>query len=204
MNDSHFPNRLAERACRPARPVMFGNRRAQRGISMVELSIVLVIIAVILSAVYYGFSQNQRRAEVDENVNMITQVVGNLQGKFGKTNTYGAVTTAVAVQSNAVPDILRVVGTNTAQNSYGGAITVAPTAAGTCPGTNDCVTVVWSDVPRAQCADLVIATSRVARQISVGAEVVKALDAALGVADTATQCDAAAAADLTFVVGRGA
>jgi prepilin-type N-terminal cleavage/methylation domain-containing protein len=180
-------------------------KRSQRGMSMVELSLVLIVLAVVLAAVYYGFAQNQRRVEIDENVQAITEIVGNLQGNFGKTNTYGQVTTAVAVQSQTIPGVLRVPTTNTALNSYGGLIAVAGL---NCPGiagdVNGCVQIDWPGVPRAQCVELAIGASNGTRRVSVGATVVKPMDLPLVVADLATQCDANVTSNLTFIIGRGA
>ena len=180
-----------------------GVRRLQRGMSMIELSLVLIVLAIVLAGVYWGFSQNQRRVEIDENVQAITEIVGNLQGKFGKTNTYSQITTEVAVRSQVIPGILRVGTTIAAQNSYGGAIEVNPAK---CMSDNDCVTLKWEKVPNAQCSELIIGASRGARMVEVGSEKVKPMDLPLKLELLAQKCDDAAATfkDLVFTIGRGA
>lgn len=179
-----------------------GVGRLQRGMSMIELSLVLIVLAIVLASVYWGFSQNQRRVEIAENVQVITEIVGNLQGKFGKTNTYSDITTPVAVKSEVIPGILKV-SANAAQNSYGGDIEIDPAK---CVSTTafDCATLKWPKVPKAQCAELVIGASRGARRVTVGGTPVKPLDQALIVSTLAEKCDDADASDIVFTIGRGA
>jgi prepilin-type N-terminal cleavage/methylation domain-containing protein len=173
--------------------------RKQRGMSMLELSVVLVVVALIGAAVYAGLQSNSRRVELQDNQNLVTEISAELQKKFGKTNTYGAVTTALAVQSRAIPDQLRIPGTTTAQNSYGGAITVTPV---TLTQVNDAALVTWNNVPQAQCMDLVIGTERGARRVQVAGAVVKPTDGALAVATLAAQCESAGTVAVAYSVGR--
>jgi prepilin-type N-terminal cleavage/methylation domain-containing protein len=175
-------------------------RRRQRGLTMVELSVVLVIAALLIAAVFTALRSNQRRVELRDNQAMITQIVADLQGKFGRTGQYANTTLALAVQSRSIPEELRIAGTNTAQNGYGGLIALAPA---TCTVANDCLDLTWAQVPQAQCMDLVIGTQNVARRISVNAVVVKALDGALDLGALATNCEAAGVVPVLYAVGRG-
>jgi hypothetical protein len=176
-------------------------RMAQRGLSMLEISLVLIVIAIILVAVYIGFQQNQRRAEINENVANITQVISTAQARFGKTGGYAGLSTAIAVQTRLIPDNLRIAGGNTAQNSYGGLLAVAPV---TCVTANDCLTLTWTRTPSSQCAEIVMAVVNSVRRVNVGAVDIKPLDGALVVATLAAQCDLTANVDLVFTIGRGA
>lgn len=176
-------------------------RMAQRGLSMLEISLVLIVIAIILVAVYIGFQQNQRRAEINENVSNITQIISTAQARFGKTGGYTGLTTAIAVQTRLIPDNLRIVGGNTAQNSYGGLLAVTPV---TCVTAGDCLELQWTRTPSSQCAEIVMAVVNSVRRVNVGANNIKPLDGVLGVAALGTQCDSAANIDLVFTIGRGA
>jgi prepilin-type N-terminal cleavage/methylation domain-containing protein len=175
-------------------------RRRQRGLTMVELSVVLVIAALLIAAVFTALNANQRRVELRDNQALITQIASELQGKFGRTGQYANTTLALAVQSRAIPEELRVAGTNTAQNGYGGLIALA---AQTCTVANDCLDLTWPQVPQAQCMDLVIGTQNVARRISVNGVVVKALDGALNLGTLATNCEAAGIVPVLYSIGRG-
>lgn len=173
-------------------------RRMQKGYSMVELTVVLVVISLIGAAVFFGLQSNTRRIEVGDNGSQVLEIMAELKKKFGRSNQYGAMTTALAVQSRAIPEQLRVTAT-TAQNSYGGVITVAPA---TCVTANDCATITWPGVPQAQCMDFVIGTQSGARTLSVGGTAVKPLDLALNMATLATQCEAAATSPVVFTISR--
>jgi prepilin-type N-terminal cleavage/methylation domain-containing protein len=176
------------------------SRRHVRGLTMVELSVVLVIGALLLAAVFIGFRANQARSEVRLNTSLVTEIAAELQAKFGRTGQYANTTVALAVQSRAIPEELRVAGTNTAQNGYGGLIALA---AQTCTVANDCLDLTWPQVPQSQCMDLVIATQSVARRITVNGVAVKALDGVLNLATLATNCEAVGAPAVVFSVGRG-
>lgn len=175
-----------------------GSKR-QRGMSLIEITIVMIVAALVATAAVFGFQNLQRRNEVQDNVTQIVEIGAELQRKFGVNNQYGAVTTAVGVRSRTIPPQLRVGTTDTATNSYGGLITLA---AGTITVTNDVVQLAWNNVPQSQCVDLVIATSNVARRISVAGTVVKADGAPLNAATLIAQCESALRVVLLYEIGR--
>lgn len=175
-------------------------RRLKRGVTMLELSIVLVIAGVIAGAVFLAFQSNARRVSVSDNVSQITTTAAELKKKFGLTNNYGNLTTALAVQSRAIPDELRIPGTNTAQNSYGGAITAVPA---TLTSANDAAQLGWNNVKQTECIDVVIGVQDVARRIEVPAgTAVKPTDGQLNLATLATQCELAANTGIELFIGR--
>lgn len=173
-------------------------RGAQRGVTMIELTVVLVIAGLLAAAVFLGFQANSRRTAVANNTAQVTETAAELKKKFGITNQYGALTTALAVQSRVIPESLRLTPT-TAQNSYGGLITVAPV---TLVSANDAALLTWPTVPQNQCMDLVIAVSDVARRITVNGVVVKPTDQALNIGTLATNCELIATPTVLFAVGR--
>lgn len=193
------------------------NRKKQAGITLVEVSIGLIIAAVLAAAAYLAFENNNRRNEVKSNVNTLTELGAELKTKFGRTNRYGDVTTAVAIQSATIPPELRDPGAVTAANIYGGAITVLPTQVQT---ADDAIQVVWDNVPSEQCSDIVVGVEPAVREVFVNAPgtggvarggAVSAIKdesgpvVELDVAALTTACEAQAAAgqvEITFVYGR--
>jgi len=172
----------------------------QRGLTMVELSVVLVIAALLIAAVFTALRANQRRVEVRDNQALITQIASDLQGKFGRTGQYANTNLALAIQSRAIPEELRIGTGTTAQNGYGGLLALAPV---NCTVANDCIDLTWAQVPQTQCMDLVIGTQNVARRISVNAVVVKPLDGQLNLGTLATNCEAAGIVPIVYSIGRG-
>lgn len=173
-------------------------RSAQRGVTMIELSVVLVVAALLSAAVFFGLQANQRRVELSDNTAAVTEIAAEIKKKFGRSNQYGTMTTALAVQSRAIPEQLRVTAT-TAQNSYGGVIAIAPVL---CATANDCASISWPSVPQAQCMDLVIGTQAGARTVLVGGTAVKPVDGQLNIATLATQCELADTTLIEWRVGR--
>lgn len=181
-----------------------GFRAPKKGFDMIQLGLVLTIGAILLGAAFLLFERRTRATEIAENTTNLTEVASQLQARYGKAGRYPQLTTEVAVKSGIVPAGLRT-GADTARNSYGGDITVAPTAAADCGGSNNgCVTLTWSAVPNNQCNDLVSGSEAAARAITVGGVAVKALNGALDAALVADSCDnnAAATKDLVFIIGR--
>lgn len=176
-------------------------RASQRGISMVELSVVLVVVALISAAVFFGLQANARRIEVQDNTSQITEIAAGLKKNFGRNNQYGILTTALSVQSRVIPEQLRVTPL-TAQNSYGGLITTLVSAPAICTLAGACADLTWPSVPQNQCIDLVIGTSNVARVVTVGAAVVKPLDGQLNIANLAAACEAAVNVPVIYALGR--
>jgi Tfp pilus assembly protein PilE len=181
------------------RSLVKATRHKQRGVSVMSVLLGLVIAAGVTAVVYDQFSDSQRKARIEAATAEISSIIAEAQKIYGATNTYGSVTTAIAVQSGVIPARLRVAGTNTAQNKYNGAITVAPATLST---TNDSLVLTYSNVPQADCMDVAMQADRMIRRLVIGANTPKATDAAMNVATLGTSCDAAATANLALAFGR--
>ena len=132
-------------------------RRAQAGITLIEVSIGLIIAAIIAAAAFIAFQNNSRRQEVRENVSAITEISSEARNKFVKTGRATELTDANALLANLFEPI------GGQLNSYGGAVTftAAPTAA-------DRATLTWTAVEEDQCPDLATALFENFAEITVG------------------------------------
>lgn len=175
-------------------------RSKQRGISMLEIGVGLIIMAGLAYVVFNAFENNSRRSEIQNNTNYITTIAADLKKKFGINNQYGSVTTNVLVRSRTIPQELHNTAVaGTALNTYGGNITAAVS---TLTVANDSVTLTWATVPSRQCFDLVVGTQGVARRVQVAGTDVKPTDGALNLATLTTQCESADTVDIAYFVGR--
>lgn len=185
----------------------FHQAKAQKGITLIEVSIGLLIAAVVAAAAFVAFQSNSRRQEVQENVAEVSVQIGEAQQKYGRTVNYDGVTTALAIDSGTLEEL----------NSYGGlvcltgadnfsatdglptalsGITACPTTdSATAPANTNVVVLQWLDVPEDQCIDLVTATLDGSRDVYVGTTAIR--DA--GVNDVAAMQTACTAANLTTV-----
>ena len=174
----------------------------QRGWAMLETTIAFVIIAIVVGSIYVMFENSKRKADVDSNVEAITQISSEVQAKYGRLNRYAAVTTAVLVADETIPKQLRDGAGTTASNIYGGSISAAPATLTT---ANDAVALTWPNAPKGHCVDTVTRVAGVARRIAVDGTVVKPLDGELDLAALSTQCDGATApVTYVFDIGRNA
>lgn len=174
-------------------------KSSQRGVGVISVLLGLVIAAGVVAVVYDQFTDSQRKSRIEAAQSEIATMITEAQKIYGSTNTYGSVTTAIAVQGTVVPERLRVAGTNTAQNKYNGAITFAPATITT---ANDSLSLGYAKVSRADCQDVVLSVDRLARRIVVGAATPKANDAPINMGTLASACDAAPTNDLQITFGR--
>lgn len=174
----------------------------QRGITLIEVSIGLIIAAIVAAAAYIAFSQNARRQQAQENATVVTNMMAELKAKFGSSGGYADFTTTpatgttLAINSLVIPKelVTSVAGVTTAKNSYGGVITVAADAT-----AGDNAVITYPAVPKEQCVDLVIAAGKGARDISVNTIAVMT-GGVLTVGTASTECAKVTTSSLVFTV----
>ena len=174
-------------------------RKGQLGLSILGALLALVIGALLTIPVINAFLDSQRKTRVENNLQDMRTIIADAQRNFGTANQFGAMTTAAAVQSSVIPQRLRVTGTNSANNSYNGAIGMN---GGSITVTNDTGTMVWNNVPKDDCSDLVFGIEQLTRGVVVGGAIVKPNDGLLNAAALAGACDAAAVSAIQMNFGR--
>lgn len=179
-----------------------GSRRAsrQRGASIISVLLGLVITAAVVAVIYNQYTDSQRKARVEAAQAEIASMIAAAQKLYGNVNQYGAVTTAIAVQSGVIPARLRVGTTSTAQNLYNGPITFAPATITT---ASDSLTLGYGAVRKEDCQDLVLGSAGLVRSATVGTTSVKPADQPVVLATLGTACDAAASSAINLTFGRG-
>lgn len=132
-------------------------RRKQSGITLIEVSIGLIIAAIVAAAAFIAFQNNQRRNEVQDNIKQLTEIITETKQKVGITTGYTGFTETNAIQLA----ILEAGGVDAdgatvpAKNSYSGAGDITMTGA----ADGETVTLTWPDVPSDQCADIALSVS---------------------------------------------
>lgn len=197
MNVFSFSRKFDRGIKRAAQKVV--RRSGEKGFLSLELGLVLLVVAGAIVAGVLTYRDNLRKTSINNNTQQISSVAANLRAKYGQSNMYGSVTTALAVRSQSIPEFLRDGSAATASNTFGGAITVAPV---TLVGANDSVQLVWPNVPANQCSDLVTNVQREMRQINVGTTTVKPNNGEIDLSALETACEASAATTLNFWIGR--
>lgn len=177
----------------------FIRSNSQRGFTLGEFALVLGIAIFILSFALPKFTEMRRGTSVKEASEAVTTILANLRSHFGVNNLYGQISTANAIASGAIPEHMVITGTSTAQNQWGGLVTVAPL---TLTATNDASGLTLTQVPSNQCYALVIGSHEGTRRVQVAGTAVKPTDAALNLTTLRTQCASAASVSIEWAVGK--
>lgn len=172
------------------------NKSKQRGVTLIEFGIVMLLLAIVLGLAAVGLTARKHRISVNDNTSAIIDTAEAIKAKYGSVNRYGTISTANAVTSGLIPNEYQDgAGATTATNKFGGAITVLP-------GANGTAVLTWPAVPREECSNIVTGVESRFRQVQVGGVDVKALDQAIVDNTLEAQCTAATASTLTLFVGR--
>ncbi len=174
----------------------------QRGDFLLTLVIAVIVVAVITAGAYAVYANLITKNEAKTTSDQVSTIAASLRANFGVNNQYGQVNTAISVQSATIPGDLRIVGTNTAANLYGGTITTVPTLLSGPAGSFDAVTLTFTNVPQNQCSNIVLASQGAGRRITVAATVVKPIDGTVNIATLTGACDVAAPVSIAWDVGR--
>ena len=150
------------------------SKKVQKGITLVEVSVGLLIAAIVAAAAFVAFQDNSRRQEVRENVAEITVQITEAKQKFGRTVAFDNLNTGLALQSGTI-DQFNSYGGNVCMNGALGGTAIDGTfdacAAGTAVGgPNDVAVLQWRNVPEEQCLDLVTSTLEGSREMYAGLE----------------------------------
>jgi prepilin-type N-terminal cleavage/methylation domain-containing protein len=175
----------------PRRPL---KHLRQKGVTMVELSLVLIIAGLIIAAVTTAFGGNSAGAQANQLAGDMSALVGRVRSAYAgqyanitnaKLNTGGFLNGYASLTNNA-----GVVTTSLG----GGTLTVSP---GTVTAANDSAKYVLTQMPDEACQPFVTAIAKTATTLNVGANVVKA---AGGVPDPSKVTCASDNTTITFQV----
>jgi Tfp pilus assembly protein PilE len=172
-------------------------RKSQRGMSLVQAMLVLVIGGIVLGAALNQYQSAERNANVQKNTADIMEIVANAKTNYGQYG-YAGLTTPIAVGSGVIPTRLQATTTTATVQEWGGTVTLVDNNA-TTTGT---ALLAITAVPQAICTQLVNSTHSAARQVNVNAVAVKPLDGAVNVATLNTNCVAGASTTVTWTIGR--
>jgi type II secretory pathway pseudopilin PulG len=145
--------------------------KREKGYSMVEIGLALVIITILGVGTIQYFSNNSASAQANQLGSDLTTLVGKVKGAY--SGNYSAVTNAKLDTGGffaALPSLNNNAGV-VSTNLGGGTLTVSP---GTVTAANDSVKYVITQMPDASCLPLVTALSKTATTLNIGANVVKA------------------------------
>jgi prepilin-type N-terminal cleavage/methylation domain-containing protein len=172
------------------------NRKYQRGFSLGELGLVLLIVAIISMFAYPKFIEYSETVVATEEADNITQYVSKTKAAHSADSDFQLVSTAVLRTTGIFPASM-VQGTNVV-NKYQGTVSVEPT---TLTNSNDSALFTSTNYSLAGCREVVPRMAAVARTVSVNGSVVKPGNEPLNRELLGNACTVAANT-LTFAVSK--
>lgn len=139
---------------------VFAKKKFQKGLSLIEASMVLVLSAVVVAGVMVYYQSAQDNNKMEQTLSQTLSLVGGVNGLYAGQSNYNGLDTATVAQSGAIPDsaidtsttgVVKIVngfGTNT--DAYG--ISVNDLKKNTGAGAvNDGYTLVLRKLTKSQC-----------------------------------------------------
>jgi prepilin-type N-terminal cleavage/methylation domain-containing protein len=161
------PNPIKEKS------IMSKSQRPQRGFSLLEVALVLVVILLGAGAILSAYTGTKSAADANNESKNINTILAGVKRIYAGTRGYTGLANTVLINGGGAPTNM-ISGTNLT-NAYGGAVTVAPTNIS--GGTNNAFTITYAGVPGPDCTALVNQVSQTFSVIVVGTTNVKTLAA---------------------------
>lgn len=141
-------------------------RLNQKGLSLIEASMVLALSAVVVAGVMYYYQSASDANKQEQATTELMSLVGGIQSLYSGQPNFEGLTTATMASSNAIPSSLRDEKNGTIKTPYGSLITITPTKS---VADNDSFKVAF-DVPKNLCVPLsTISFGSGFRGVSIGA-----------------------------------
>ncbi|AMR78618.1 type 4 pilus major pilin [Cupriavidus nantongensis] len=173
-------------------------RNNQGGFTLVEMLIAAVLLALAIAGIYKGVADYLANDRANRELKELPAVIAAIQQKFAQRQSYAGATTAGLVNLGVFPESW-VIG-NTVQNRWGGTVTVATT---TLVSANDGLTLTFTQVPRAECTDVVPGMEQSVRAVTVGGTPVKANNAQTDIMLVGNACAAGGASNtIVYTIGK--
>lgn len=147
-------------------------QRLQRGLTLIELMVVLAIIAVILALALKPVRTVLANAKANDEVGELPTIITNMQKVYANRASFAGATQATFVNSNVFPTSRVVSGSTDLINRWGGAIIVSVITMG--EGTpNNGISLTYQGVPSLECAAIIPQMDDNIRVVTVNGTTVK-------------------------------
>ena len=181
------------------------NRNKTRGLTLLELLLVLGILAVFVVVAFGIYPQVRDSSRANSEVTNLTAIKANINSLYtSRGGNYTGLTNAVAIDGRVYPASM--VDDTSSTSSWGADVSViANTAVTNTPrgnfAANRSFTVTYNDVPEGICLPLITGASANFQDVQVGSsEGLSVMNASgLDVTAATTACAADGAKNLTFV-----
>lgn len=129
---------------------MKSKKRFQKGLSLIEASMVLALSAIVVSGVMYYYQSASDNNKTQNTVSELMSIVSAVNGLYAGQQNYSGLTERVLYNTSAVPENYKNAATQGITHPFGDSINVGPR------GTNgeDGYYVMLNQIPKAACINL--------------------------------------------------
>ena len=123
------------------------NKRNQRGLLLIETSMVLALSAIVVSGVMYYYQAASDNNKTQSTVSEVMSIVSAVNGLYVGTSGYAGLDSSVILKTSSVPENYK--STNgTIMHPFGGSLTLGPTKG------NTGYYIELTDIPKSACVNL--------------------------------------------------
>lgn len=173
-------------------------RQQQGGFTLVELLIAAVLLALAIAGIYKGVADYMSNDRANREMKELPAIITAIQQKYAQRQNYAGATTAGLINLGVFPQSW--VNGNTVQNRWGGTVTVGTT---TLVSANDALTLTFTQVPQAECTDVIPGLEQSVRVVTVGGTSVKDNNAQTDLTALGTACRAGGTSNsIVYTIGK--
>lgn len=173
-------------------------RKQQGGFTLLELMIAAVLLALGIAGIYKGVTDYMSNDRANREMKELPTIITAIQQKYAQRQNYAGATTAGLINLGVFPQSW--VSGATLQNRWGGTVTVGTA---TLVSANDALTLTFTQMPQAECADVIPGIEQSVRVVTVGGTSVKANNAQTDMTALGTACAAGGVANtVVYTIGK--
>jgi len=172
--------------------------RKQKGFSMIELMLALVIIGMLSVPIYFIFKQASESAQTENEISNVNGIAASIRKAWRSSSDFSALTNAVLITRKAVPEKMDAGDGTNLINLWGGSVTVSATDPSGAAGQT-AFQIAYTNVPASACLDFVSGVQSAFSTVNVAGTDIKTTATAYDQNTAVTQCSAAERVDINFI-----
>lgn len=169
----------------------------QKGFSMIELMLALVIIGMLSVPIYFIFKQASDSAQTENEISNVNGIAASIRKAWRSSSNFTALTNAMLITRKAIPEKMDAGDGTNMINLWGGSVTVGATSPDGSAGST-AFSITYENVPAAACLDFVSGVQSAFSTIDVAGTDIKTISTAFDQNEAVTQCSSAERVDIVF------
>lgn len=160
-------------------------RLTQKGYSMVELMLALVVIGILAVPVYYVYRESSGSAKAESEATNLNALAAVIRSKWKTSGDFTGLSESALITQKSVPE--KMVNGTALKNVWDGAVTIGPSDVTGGTGTS-MFKIVHNQVPVSRCLDLVSGAHSSFSTVIIASTTVKSPTASYSQGNALTAC----------------